>query len=460
MATNIRSLSVFIASPSDVSSEREIAEDVIRKVDETLRAMFETSLEVNRWEKEPPLTQPLTRASIQEVINEKVKRCDIFILILNKRIGSREDGFDDPNTKREIDIIVERVDRADTVMMLTYFKRLKDNEDPGSQEREVRELRQTLERNRIWYSNYDATDDFKEQLTHHIYQTALKLLWETTKQKATRHFWQLGEAERKPSTKLAVVYPPIDRSYTEKQEPDLYWLNRLAPNVVYEDHRALQKIQKSLSFTGLRDYRIYTTSDIPRDIKYMNRAWVCLPRNPRALSYLKLYQKEGRCRFSIVPRKNKAAARIDWNGDDGSGQRIAVKSPLDTYLRLQRDGRMSGGEWTASMGRIVAKDFAILARFRDQRSQVEIRLGYLYDYFLAGIRGLGTWGAGWYLDRRSKSLLQYDPSSDIQLLLEITFVGGRILDVVDVSTMPEAYFRSANRAATIRSNIKRFSDAG
>lgn len=454
MATDIRALKVFIASPSDVAAERQIAEQVIGKVDQTFRGMFQATLEVIRWEKEPPLTQPLSRASIQNVINEKVKTCDIFLLILNKRVGSREQGYDDPNIKREIQVALDRIDRSERVMMLTYFKKLRANEDPGSQEAEVKELREALKSGRIWYAEYGEPDDFEQQLTHHVYQTALKLLWETTKQKATRNFWQLGEAERRPSTKLAIVYPPIDRSYTEQQDPDRYWLSRLAPNVVYEDYKALQKLQKSLSLTGLRDYRIYTTSNVPRDIQYMNRAWICLPRNPRALSYLKIYQNDGRCRFSIAPRQRRREARIEWRTGDGSDA-FVVTSPLGAYLRLQRTDEMMGGEWKASMDRIVAKDYAVLARFRDNQDQVETRSGCLFDYFFAGVRGLGTWGAAWFLDRRSKSFLEYDSFSDIQLLLEVTYVNGRILDVIDVSDRPASYFKSEMRKSTIKSHIQR-----
>jgi len=380
MATDVRELKLFVASPNDVAAERQIAELVINEVDNNFRNLFETILKVIKWEKQPPLTQPMTRISIQEEINEKVKTCDIFILLLYKRIGSREEGYDVPNTKREIDIILKRIERNEKVMLLTYFRQLKENEDPGEQEIEVKELRTLLEKDRIWHSTYKDIYDFERQFTHHLYQTVLRFSWETTKKKATKHFWQLGEAERRPSTNLAIIYPPIDRSYTEKEDPDCYWHKRLFPNVVYEDYRALQKIQKSLGIIGHRDYRIFTTSNIPKDVKYMNRVWLCLPRNQNAMFQLKNYIDEGRSQFLIIPRTKNRYAQIKWKNKSNNNNFFTINSPLYTYLELQRGGEMKGGEWKASLERIVAKDFAIFSRFIDKSKYIDKRSGNLYDY--------------------------------------------------------------------------------
>ncbi len=302
MASDIRELSLFIASPGDVAAERQITESVINQVDQTFRNFFETTLKVVRWEKQPPLTQPMNRNSQQEEINEKVKTCDIFILLLYKRIGSKEKGFEITNTKREIDIIINRINKGERVYLLSYFRELEKNSDLGKQEKMVIELRNSLSKDKIMHSTYQNLYDFEGQFTHHLYQTVLRFLWETTKNKATKLFWQLGEAEHRPSTNLAIIYPPIDRSYTEKLNPDNYWHNRLIPNLVYEDYKALQKIQKSLSLISYRDYRVYITSNIPKDIRYMNRVWLCLPRNLQAMTQLMNYVQDNRSNFQIVAR--------------------------------------------------------------------------------------------------------------------------------------------------------------
>jgi hypothetical protein len=63
-------------------------------------------------------------------------------------------------------------------------------------------------------------------------------------------------------------------------------------------------------------------------------------------------------------------------------------------------------------------------------------------YFVAGIRGLGTWGAGWYIDRcpdeleRLAEAARETKNGDIQVLLEVTFSNYRIVEVEDVSSKP------------------------
>jgi len=454
MATNIRSIKIFVASPGDVAAERQIASSVISQVDKTFVEMFDTTLAVLRWESEPPLTKLVTLQSIQEGINEKVKECDILILILASRIGSKEKGFNDHNTKREIDLMIERIRRGERVFMLTYYKYIKENYDPGEQEKEVKILRNSLQDINISHNDYSDIYEFEKRLTHDLFKTVLLYLWDTPKQKATKLFWQLGEAEQPTSTRLAIVYPPIDRSYTEKEKPDIYWHKRLAPNIVFEDYKALQKLQKSMRMIGLGDYRIYTTSSIPKDIRYMNRVWICLPRNFCAQKQLSIYQSNNRCLFKIIPPTNKSLAQILWKNSISNENYFKVKSPLSDYLILQRGEEMKGGEWKGEMEHIVAKDFAILARFGDSRPNIDTKVGYLYDYFFAGIRGLGTWGATWFLDRRSKTFLNYEKYNDIQLLLEVTYWDGKILDVRDVSSESPSYFKEQLKISNIKKNIK------
>lgn len=457
MPTTLRTLTAFVSSPSDVPEERNIAKDVINRIDSTFRKMFGTSIEVIRWDDLSPLTQRSSKYSLQDEIDDMVKKCDIFILILYKRYGTVQNGYNIPNTEREINIVLERIDRDERVMLLTYFRKLQGNDDPGGQEKGVVELRRRLDENNIWHFEYDDTVEFRENLTHDIYQTVLKFIWETTKYKALKCFWQFGEPERLASTRVAIIYPPIDRSYTRQLNPDLHWHNRLAPNIVFEDYQALQKIQKGFTLIGFRDYRIHTTYTIPRDINNINRIWLCLPRSRRALRQLQIYQTEGRANFDITPRTEKKHAQIKWKNAVSGMQFFSISSPLASYLNFQRKGDLCGGEWHADMGRIVSKDYAILARFVDRREHVETKAGSkIYDYFVAGIRGLGTWGAAWFFDRKSRVFLDFEPHVDIQLLLEVTYVDERIFDVKVVSDKPSIYFQNQNRKSTILRAINEF----
>jgi hypothetical protein len=178
----------------------------------------------------------------------------------------------------------------------------------------------------------------------------------------------------------------------------------------------------------------------------MNRVWICLPRNIPALKQMEYYGEEA-C-FKFIPRQLSHEGYIQWRPRD-STEFIKIESPLSKYLLVQRTF-MSGGQWSPNHGQIVAKDYAILARFSDKRESG------LKDYFLAGIRGLGTWGAGWFIDRRYKSFLKWENRDDvsIQLLLEVIYKNEHIHEVNDVSHMPLSYFENENDISTIQKCIQ------
>jgi len=124
---------------------------------------------------------------------------------------------------------------------------------------------------------------------------------------------------------------------------------------------------------------------------------------------------------------------------------------MGEYLRRQRKKLDIKGDWNAQLGRVMVKDFAVLARLRRELADAPEPL---WDYFLAGVRGLGTWGAAWFVDREYKQLQRFDKAENIELLLEITYRDGRILEVADVSTKPPQYFLEANDPQVIEENIR------
>ena len=77
----------------------------------------------------------------------------------------------------------------------------------------------------------------------------------------------------------------------------------------------------------------------------------------------------------------------------------------------------------------------------------------LRDFFIAGIRGLGTWGAAWYLDRRYRELRKIKHNENVQLLLEIEYKNGRISNVIDVSSKDAEYFKERNKDISIKKDI-------
>lgn len=245
----------------------------------------------------------------------------------------------------------------------------------------------------------------------------------------------------------------MERTFMGPHNDPFVWLNRLEPNIVFEDFKALQKIDKTIRLLGFDNFRIYNSASAPSDIQFMNRFWICL-RNTRGLQQANLYKDVSR--FTIIPKKNHASSFFRWKPRINSDKFIVVKSPLAKYLREQRSKLDISGEWQREMDHIIAKDFAILARFQDKNNDIQMRDGYLQDYFLAGLRGLGTWGAAWFIDRKYHIFENRYEKEDIQLLLEVEYHDGRIFDVRDVSNKPQSYFDEENSAAAIKKNIARY----
>jgi hypothetical protein len=222
--------------------------------------------------------------------------------------------------------------------------------------------------------------------------------------------------------------------------------------VVFEDFKAMQKIEKSLRLIGFRNFKFFSTASAPTEMEHVNRLWLCLPRNPEGLRHLQRYERKAKFRFT--PAVGDSGAELHWRRSLRHNEFFRVHSPLAKYLEEQRHDK-AGGEWSLDKARVIAKDFAVIARFSDTSRGAEAakESGTLKDYFVAGIRGLGTWGAAWYLDRRYNKFRNCEEDQTIQILLEVTYRDERIVEVEDVSDKPEEYFAEQNRIESVREFI-------
>jgi len=444
-------MKIFIASPSDVKNERQVAEEVIAKLDRVCRATLGLRTECFKWEHLPPLTPSPEDGHIQDVIlREQVLECNVFVLILHKRYGTTSAGNKVSNTELEVETALNMLERKRNIMLLSYFRKNPENDDLGKQEKKVKQLKNKLREKELWFEEYSSLEDFRDRLTHDLYYVSIRFQAAVTKQRSLRAFWELSNVHEQGSPKLSIIYPPLDRSSMKYEKPDRIWLDRLVPNVSFEDSKTISKIEKTLRLIGHHQIYTFATVDFPYTVYDMNRVWLCMPRNSPGLRQIQNYEEEARFRFEA--RKGTIEGRIYWRPPKDTTF-ITIRSPLSNYLQLQRS-TMPGGEWTPSHGRIIGKDYAILARFMDKREN------RLKDYFIAGIRGLGTWGAGWFIDRRYKSFLKWENQDDvpIQMLLEVTYKNEHIDDVKDVSNMPASYFEKEGNINTIKKYIQELQD--
>ncbi len=454
MQTTYESLRTFISSPKDVSAEREIAVKVLHKVSNTFKDSLGFGLEPVDWNDFVPQTTKLPEETIQDILNDEIAKCKIFILILWKRYGSKEARQKISNTEREVKIALDILKKEKKIMFLSYFRNLSSNNDPGAQEQTVLKFRQELQDEGIWYKSYDNPNEFQELLTHDLFKTILRYRLSTRKNRALRKFWIFGTPDRPTHPHLAICYPSMERTFMGPDDGPSVWLNRLEPNIVFEDFKALQKLDKTLRLIGFRNFRIFNSSNLPADLRFMSRFWICLPRNNPGLEHAKQYQKVSK--FTIVRRPNRTKSFIKWKPCLEKDDHIVIHSPLAKYLHEQRSKLDISGGWHREMDNIIAKDYAILARFHDDSSDVTMQDGLLQDYFLAGLRGLGTWGAGWFIDRKYQLFDSLPEKQNVQLLLEVEFRDGRIYNVRDVSDKPRDYFKRENSMATIKKNIKTY----
>jgi len=448
------SLRVFISGPKDVADECKIAQQVIDGVSKTCRDALGLAIETVTFDDFVPQTPRLPEERIQDILNAEIPKCHMFVLILSKSYGSTEPGYKKSNTEREAETALALLKKEKKLMFLSYFRDIPPNEDVGPQQQSVVRFRKSLEKRGVWYKRYNAVDQFKGQLNHDLYRTVMRYRLSTNKNDCLSRFWIFGTPDRITYPHLAIIYPSMGRAFMGTGRTRAIWLNRLVPNIVFEDFKALQKTEKTLRLLGFRDFRIYNTANTPSDLQFMNRFWICLPRSPRGLQQASLYQKVSR--FTVIPAKNLSSTLIRWRRSVNSAEAITVMSPLARYLQEQRAKLDVSGEWHREMEHIIAKDFAILARFQDTFSYIAMKEGKLQDYFLAGIRGLGTWGAAWFLDRKYHTFENLKDQGNVQFLLETEYRDGRIFDVRDVSDKPQSYFDAENSIAGVKKNIADF----
>ncbi len=161
---------VFIAPPSDLSEERKMFPQIVEQVNQLRR--MEHRLEPVGWEDALP-----GRGRPQAIINEDVKQCDVFVMLLWKRWGSppqKGKGKFSSGTEEEFSIAQKRHMRGDKgPYMLLYFRSVPADmiADPGTQLRKVIKFRAMIEKNKSFlFQVYDKPEEWANFLRQHLSQ--------------------------------------------------------------------------------------------------------------------------------------------------------------------------------------------------------------------------------------------------------------------------------------------------
>lgn len=453
MSVTYKCLKIFYCSTGKASPEEAAVRTAIDQLNKGTRAHLGIEFELFSWNDLIPRSTDSADQSKQDEINEHLKNCDIFILVVRERLGHCESGERLTNFQREIELALERWRNRTGLTILSYFKRFYPSVDGNAQERGAMNLKAELAGQNVFFTEYDKPAQFRTRILPDLYERLLELEFDSPKQRALRNFWKFGYAERRPRRRLLVSYPGMDRAYMRLPENDHeLWIRRLVPNIVYEDHRAMQKIDKVLQLIRMSDIHTCTIANLPDDWRYMNRFWICIPRNRMALKRLEDYSDKALFQFQRKNGEEDEGVEIMWKKDDSSSS-FPVRSPLKHYLQIQRKGDELTGEWNRHLRDVVARDYAIIARFMVRDGDIQMREGHLMEYFLGGIRGLGTWGAAWFVDRQWSAFEACKDNESFQRLLEVTYVNGAIDIVRDVSQQSPEYFAKQLNPKFIRETI-------
>jgi tetratricopeptide (TPR) repeat protein len=156
---------VFIASPGDLSEERKSFPMMLDHINKTTAHCLNYHFEPLGWEDTLP-----NWGRPQELINRDVEECDIFLMLLWRRWGTRSGKYSS-GTEEEFTIAHEKYKTTGNPDLLLCFRSIPEDmmADPGEQLKRVIRFRARIEKQRIClFKSYSTPDQFKDLLVEHL----------------------------------------------------------------------------------------------------------------------------------------------------------------------------------------------------------------------------------------------------------------------------------------------------
>lgn len=168
MANTETVLSVFVASPTDVSEERHRLDDVLSELNSTVGRHCGIHYRLLKFERD---AIPAFGEDAQAVINSQIPAYDILICILWHRIGSPT-GRAQSGTIEEYDRAKSRYDNdPNSVHLMLYFKTsppLSMKDIDSEQLKGVEEFRSRVKSEGAYFAEFSTSDDFANQVRVHL----------------------------------------------------------------------------------------------------------------------------------------------------------------------------------------------------------------------------------------------------------------------------------------------------
>lgn len=170
MASQLTNYRVFIASPGGLESERKIFRDILTSHNDSDAIERGCHFQSIGWE--------ITLGGMgrpQAKINEDLKTCDLFVLVLWDRWGSptgSDKGYTS-GTHEEYMVALECLKDSTLPMrdMVVFFKAVDSRRmsDPGPQLSDVLDFKKSLEKERnLLFETFDTSEAFGEKLRRHV----------------------------------------------------------------------------------------------------------------------------------------------------------------------------------------------------------------------------------------------------------------------------------------------------
>jgi len=167
-------ISVFVASPSDVSEERKALESISHELNKTWSKNLNVRLDLVKWETD---VLPGFGAYPQEVINQQIDdEYDVFIAIFWGKVGTPTSAAES-GTIEEFERAYEKHLKCnDSVDIMVYFKDqpISPSKMDFEQLQKLQALKKDLGEKGGFYSTFDSVEEFESTLRVHLSKIAQK----------------------------------------------------------------------------------------------------------------------------------------------------------------------------------------------------------------------------------------------------------------------------------------------
>lgn len=154
---------VFLASPGDLADERKIAKEVVEKLNrQVFNKFFNLHVELMGWED----TIGTFGRRPQEVINDELARCELFIGMLFHEWGTSNTGRFSSGFEEEFRLAEESFNGTGRPTVAVLFKEMDTSRlrDPGEGLKRVLEFKDEIRTKVMWGLTFDDESQFRDRL--------------------------------------------------------------------------------------------------------------------------------------------------------------------------------------------------------------------------------------------------------------------------------------------------------